>query len=140
VVTTPALGPDPRVASVLAYLAGWVSGALVWLVEAGRPAVRFHAMQSMLAFGTVFLAWATLWGGSFVVLVMSAGAFFVMQRLAQFVLLGGLVVWMVCLWYAARGAHFKLPFFGEIAGRLTAGANRTGAEIPRSPLDGVGAP
>ena len=118
-VTRPALGPDPRVASVLAYLAWWVSGGLVWLVEAERPSVRFHAMQSMLAFGTVFLAWATFWGGSFAVLVMSAGAFFVFQRLAQFVLVAGLIVWAVCIWYAARGVQFKLPFFGDLAERLS---------------------
>jgi len=77
------LGPDPRLASALAYLAWWLSGAVVWLVEPDRPAVRFHAMQSMLAFGTAFLAWATLWGGSFAVLVVSASGFFLLQRLAQ---------------------------------------------------------
>jgi uncharacterized membrane protein len=115
----PPLGPDPRVASVLAYLAWWVSGALVWLVERDRPVVRFHAMQSMLAFGTAFLAWATLWGGSFAVLVISAAGFFLLQYLAQGVLLAGVIVWGVCLWQAARGADFRLPFFGRIAARLS---------------------
>lgn len=121
----PPLGPDPRVASVLAYLAWWASGALVWLVERDRPAVRFHAMQSMLAFGTAFLAWATCWGGSFGVLVFSAAGFFLLQRVAQFLLLAGFIVWAVCLWYAARGVQFKLPFFGDLAERLTAPASRS---------------
>ncbi len=71
---------------------------MVWLVERDRPAVRFHAMQSMLAFGTSFLAWATLWGGSFLVLVSSATGFFLLQRLAQLVLVAGFIVWAVCLW------------------------------------------
>lgn len=121
-MTAPAdspLGPDPRVAAVLAYLAWWVSGVLVWLIERHRPAVRFHAMQSMLAFGAAFLAWATIWIGSFAVLVVSAAGFFVLQRLAQGVLLAGLIVWGVCLWQAARGVDFRLPFFGPLAARLS---------------------
>jgi len=48
----PALGANPRVASVIAYSAWWATGALVWLIDRDRPAVRFHAMQSMVADGT----------------------------------------------------------------------------------------
>ena len=113
----PPLGPDPRVASALAYLAWWLSGVVVWLIERDRPTVRFHAMQSMLAFGTAFLAWATLWGGSFAVLVVSASGFFLLQRLAQLVLLAGFIVWAVCLWQVSRGVDFRLPFFGDLAER-----------------------
>ena len=115
----PPLGPDPRVASALAYLAWWVSGGIVWLVERDRPDVRFHAVQSMLAFGTAFLAWATLWCGSFAVLVVSAAGFFLLQRLAQLVLIAGLVVWAVCLWQVSRGLPCRLPFFGDLAERLS---------------------
>jgi uncharacterized membrane protein len=114
------LGPDPRVASALAYLAWWASGAIVWLVEADRPEVRFHALQSMLAFGTTFLAWATCWGGSFAVLVISAGGFFFLQRMAQLILIAGFIVWGVCLWQVARGAPIRLPLFAGIADRLLA--------------------
>lgn len=115
----PPLGPDPRVASALAYLGWWVSGALVWLVERERPAVRVHAMQSMLAFGSACLAWATCWGGSFAVLVVSATGFFVLQRLAQGVLLAAFLVWAICLWQIARGVDVRLPWFGGLAERLT---------------------
>lgn len=112
------LGPDPRLAAALAYLAWWVSGGLVWLIERERPAVRVHAMQSLLVFGTVCLAWATLWGGSFAVLVLSAMGFFLLQRLAQLVLLAGLVIWAVCLWQVSRGLGFRLPWAGRLAERL----------------------
>lgn len=106
-------------ASAVAYLAWWVSGGLVWLVERDRPAVRFHAMQSLLAFGTISLAWATLWAASFLMLFVSAAGFVVLQRLAQLVLLGGLVVWAVCLWQVSRGVEFRLPWAGALADRLT---------------------
>lgn len=115
----PPLGPDPRLASAVAYLAWWVSGAIVWLIERDRPDVRFHAMQSMLAFGSAFLAWLTVWAGSFAVLVVSASGFFFLQRLAQFVLAAGFIVWGVCLWQVARGSDFRLPFFGDLAERIS---------------------
>lgn len=121
-----ALGPDPRAAAVLAYLAGWVSGLIVWFVEADRPAVRVHAMQSVLAFGAAFLAWATCWLGSFAVLIVSGAGFYVLQTLAQLVLLAAAVVWVVCLWQAARGGPFLLPFVGPLAERITRDAARGG--------------
>lgn len=125
----PPLGPDPRVAAAVAYLAWWVSGAIVWLVERDRPEVRVHAAQAMIAFGTVSLAWATLWGGSFAVLVVSATGFFVLQRLAQFVLLAGGVVWAVCLWQVSTGLGFRLPWAGPLAERLV---NHKGSKTQRT--------
>jgi uncharacterized membrane protein len=116
----PALGPNPRVASAIAYSAWWASGAVIWLVERDRPDVRFHGMQSFVAFGTVFLAWLTCWLGSFVTLIVSADGFFVLQRVAQGVLVGGFVVWAVCLVQVMRGAPTHLPFFGGVAERLDA--------------------
>jgi uncharacterized membrane protein len=122
-VTEPAatspLGPDPRVGAAVAYLAWWVTGVLVWLIERDRHDVRVHAAQAMIAFGTVSLAWLTLWVGSFAVLVVSANGFFVLQRLAQGVLLAGFVVWAVCLWQVSKGLSFRLPWAGPLAERLT---------------------
>lgn len=117
---TPALGPNPRVASAIAYSAWWASGAVIWLVERERPSVRFHAMQSLVAFGAVFLAWLTCWLGSFVTLIVSATGFFVLQRLAQGILVAGFVVWAVCLVQVLRGSPIHLPFFGRLAERLDA--------------------
>jgi uncharacterized membrane protein len=116
----PALGSNPRVASAIAYSAWWASGAVIWLVERDRPAVRFHGMQSLLAFGTVFVAWMTCWMGSFVTLIVSAEGFFVLQRVAQGILIAGFVVWAVCLVQVLRGATLHLPFFGGVAERLDA--------------------
>jgi uncharacterized membrane protein len=117
--TPPPLGPDPRLAAAVAYLAWWVSGALVWVIERDRADVRVHAMQSLVTFGTVSLAWATLWVGSFAVLVVSATGFFLLQRLAQLVLVAGFVVWAVCLWQVSRDLGFRLPWAGALAERLT---------------------
>jgi len=111
---------NPRVASAIAYSAWWASGAVIWLVERDRPDVRFHGMQSLVTFGTVFLAWLTCWLGSFVALIVSADGFFILQRVAQGILIGGFVVWAVCLVQALRGAPIHLPLFGGVAERLDA--------------------
>jgi uncharacterized membrane protein len=116
----PPLGPNSRVASAIAYSAWWASGAVIWLVERDRPDVRFHGMQSLVAFGTVFLAWLTCWMGSFAALIVSADGFFVLQRVAQGILIGGFVLWAVCLVQVLRGAAIHLPFFGGVAERLDA--------------------
>lgn len=121
----PALGANPRVASVIAYSAWWVTGALIWLIEVDRPVVRFHAMQSMIAFGTLFLVWLACWVGSFVALVGSSDLFFLLQELAEIVLAAGLIIWAVCLVQVARGIEIHLPWAGDVAARLT---GRTRAE------------
>jgi uncharacterized membrane protein len=118
------LGPDPRVASAAAYAAWWVSGAIVYLVERDRPAVRFHAMQAVVAFGTIWLAWMTCWAASFVTLLVSAAGFFVLQRLADGVLIAGLIVWGVCLWQASHGIAVRLPLFADWTDRVLAALAR----------------
>ena len=124
------LGPDPRVASAIAYAGWWASGALVWLVERDRPAVRFHAMQSMIAFGIVFAAWITCWIGSFLMLVSSASGFFVLQRISQLILLAGFIVWAVCVVQVLRGVEVRLPVIGDWAARLTSRATSLRSNPP----------
>ena len=125
-----ALGPNPRIASAIAYAGWWASGALVWLVERERPAVRFHAMQSMIAFGIVFAAWTTCWVGSFLMLVSTATGFFVLQRISEVILVGGFVVWAICLVQVSRGIDFRLPVVGRWAARLTARATSLRSNPP----------
>jgi uncharacterized membrane protein len=122
---TPALGANPRVASVIAYSAWWATGALVWLIDRDRPAVRFHAMQSMIAFGAIFGVWTLCWVGSFLALVGSSDLFFLLQELAQIVLAAGVIIWAVCIIQVARGIDIHLPWVGDVAARL---ADRTTAE------------
>ncbi len=56
---TTVLGFDERVERVLAYAFLWISGVLLFMVEV-RPTessrnVRWHAVQSMVTFGTISL-------------------------------------------------------------------------------------
>ena len=51
--------------------------------------------------------------------LIPANGFFVLQRLAQGVLLAGFVIWAVCLWQVSKGLSFRLPWAGPLAERLT---------------------
>ncbi|WP_254532859.1 hypothetical protein [Natrinema gelatinilyticum] len=52
------LGEDALAA--LAYLLGWLSGIVVLFVGRENEYVRYHAAQSVVAFGTLFAAWLLL--------------------------------------------------------------------------------
>ena len=75
-------GLTPRVAAVLAYLAGPFSGVLVLLAERTSGYVRFHAWQSVLGLGALGLVVVMLLGLAFASLVVSARAFFVLYLVA----------------------------------------------------------
>ena len=49
-------GLDANVAAALTYAVGWVTGIVFLLVEPNKF-VRFHALQSTIAFGGLSLAW-----------------------------------------------------------------------------------
>jgi len=51
--TFTSLGIDPRVEAVLCYVFGWVTGIVFFFLEKQNRQVRFHAMQSILFFGSL---------------------------------------------------------------------------------------
>ncbi len=46
-------GLTENVAGLLCYVLGWVSGFVFILIEQENKFVRFHAMQSIISFGTI---------------------------------------------------------------------------------------
>lgn len=109
---------DPHVAAMLAYLAWWVTGILFYLVERDNRFVRFHAAQSIVAFGGISILGAVLMMTSFVLLFVWAEGFQVLMMLSQIVMLAGLLVWAICLFKAFSGEYFKLPVVGDFAERM----------------------
>jgi uncharacterized membrane protein len=97
-------GLDPNVAAALAYAIGWVSG-LVFLVFEPNKFVRFHALQSTVAFGGLSLAW---------MVALSLGppgwilAIFVIPPVSA-------VLWLLLMYKAYHGERFKVPVAGDMA-------------------------
>ena len=86
------------------YLLGFVTGIIFLLVEKESKFVRFHAMQSTILFGGIFILNIVLGFvpllGWLVGLILSFAAF---------------VLWIVCMWKAFQGEMFKVPYVGDIA-------------------------
>lgn len=88
----------------VAYLLGFITGIVLLIVEKENKFVRFHAMQSTIVFGGLFVI-------SFVLgLVPVLGA--LVDSLLWIV---GLILWIVLMYKAYQGELYKLPYIGKIA-------------------------
>jgi uncharacterized membrane protein len=100
-----ALGCDANVAAALAYLLGWISGVVILMMERQNRFVRFHALQSVIVFGALSVAW-------FVCLSIP-----ILGWLISFILIppASAVIWLLLMFKAYQGDRFKLPIAGDIA-------------------------
>ena len=97
-------GLAENVAGLLCYVGWWVSGIVFIIIEPENKFVRFHAMQSIVAFGAITIA-ATIIG-----LIPFIGSF-----LGGLIWLLGVVLWIVLMVKAYQNIRFKLPWSGNIA-------------------------
>ncbi|OGG12456.1 hypothetical protein A2875_01880 [Candidatus Gottesmanbacteria bacterium RIFCSPHIGHO2_01_FULL_46_14] len=86
------------------YLLGFVTGIIFLLIEKQSRFVRFHAMQSTILFGGIFVVNLAL--GFIPILGWLVG---LLLSLAAFVL------WIVLMWKAFQGEMYKVPYVGAIA-------------------------
>lgn len=113
-------GLDPNLAAALAYLAGPLSGVLLLMAERSSADVRFHAWQSIIALGALWVLGFFLYVLAFTALFVSAAGFRVLLWLAALVWAGWIVLWVICLVKAYQGQRFKLPLAGDLAERKAA--------------------
>ena len=97
-------GIKPNIAALLAYLLGFVTGLIFLLIEKNNKFVRFHAMQSIIVFGGIFIA---QWIISFIPAIGPV--------LSGLVSLLGVGLWVVLMVKAFQGEQFKLPWAGDLA-------------------------
>lgn len=86
------------------YLLGFVTGIIFLLLEKESKYVRFHAMQSTILFGGIFIINIAL--GFIPILGWLAGL------LLSFV---AFIFWIVCMWKAFQGEMYKVPYVGPLA-------------------------
>jgi uncharacterized membrane protein len=102
---TTSSGLDANVAAALTYAAGWVSGVAFLLFEQENKFVRFHAMQSTIVFGGLFLAWMLAWSVPFLGWIV---AIFVIPPVWA-------ILWLLLMYKAYHGERFKVPGAGDMA-------------------------
>ena len=113
-------GLDENIASLIAYLAGWVSGLIFFLIEKDSRLVRFHAMQSILlnvTFGVAAVIFVVVISVLVIVLGMISDS---LAAIASLLGLGILLVWILCLIKAYGGTMYKLPIIGNYAEKFSA--------------------
>ena len=97
-------GMQPNVAALLSYLAGFVTGIIFYLIEKENKFVRFHAMQSILTFG-----------GLFILQMLLAFIPVIGWILIPLISIASLILWIVLMIKAYQGEEFKLPLVADIA-------------------------
>lgn len=88
----------------VAYLLGFITGIILLVIEKKNSFVRFHAMQSTIFFGGLF--------------IVNIGLGFIplLGWLAGLVLsLTAFIFWIILMWKAFQGEKYKLPVVGDFA-------------------------
>jgi uncharacterized membrane protein len=110
-VTVQPTGPrgasNARLVAVAAYLGGLIAGLIVLVVEKHDRFVRFHAMQSVVTFAGVMVAYLAVTG-----LPVVGAVFSVPFKVGVYVL------WAFLMLKAWQGEPYRLPYVGDFAEHL----------------------
>ncbi|MBW3660301.1 MAG: DUF4870 domain-containing protein [Gemmatimonadetes bacterium] len=122
---TTSTGLDPKLAGLLCYILGIVTGLIFFLIEKANQTVRFHAAQSIV----FSIAWIVVWVVLGVLGIVLGQISWTLGNLfgivSLLVWLGLFIVWIVLLIKGYSGEKWKLPVLGDIAERMAAsGAGR----------------
>ena len=102
--TESSTGLSPNVAGLLCYVLGWVTGIIFVVWEKKSTFVKFHAWQSIMTFGVLFVAslilsWIPIFGWILGILI----------GILSFVL------WIILIIEAGTGKMWKVPGAGDWA-------------------------
>ena len=111
-MSNTATGLDEKIAGLLCYILGPVSGFAFLLMENDNRFIRFHAMQSLIIFGVIMLTIVPLSRIPFIGLVLA---------IILWVLTLVLAIFLMVKAYA--GEEYKLRWAGDLAGKILAGTD-----------------
>jgi uncharacterized membrane protein len=97
-------GLAPNLAGALAYFLGPITGILFLLIEKNNKFVRFHAMQSTITFGGLFVVQLVL--GVIPILGWMVGSL---------LSVAALIAWLFLMYKAFNNEEYELPVIGDIA-------------------------
>ncbi|HJR54645.1 MAG TPA: DUF4870 domain-containing protein [Gemmatimonadota bacterium] len=117
-------GLDPKLAGLLCYILGIITGLIFFLIEKSNGVVRFHAAQSILFSGSMIVLWIILTILQFVILSISLSLGSIFSLLTMLLGLAVFVLWVVLLIKGYSGEKWKLPVIGDMAERMASGGQR----------------
>jgi uncharacterized membrane protein len=109
-------GMEANVAGLLSYVLGPITGLIFFLMEKDNKFVRFHAFQSIVVFGALFIVQVAA-GFIITTLAMMHASVVIplFVLLLNLVALVSLILWILLMVKAYQGEKFKLPVAGDIA-------------------------
>ena len=115
-------GLTENVASGLCYVLGWVTGIIFFLIDK-RPAVRFHAAQSIVVFGglhVIRIVIGIIFGFGMFGGMMGGhmGAFGIGWALILCFSLLSFILWIVLMIKGFQGQKFRVPVAADFADQL----------------------
>jgi uncharacterized membrane protein len=98
------LGLQANIAGLLCYVFGFITGLIFLILEKENKFVKFHAFQSIIVFGALFLA-------NIVLISIPILGWIAMVPLSIL----SFVLWVVLMVKAFQGERFKIPMAGDMA-------------------------
>ncbi len=108
---------DAKTAAGLSYVLGWVTGLIFFFLEKKNRFVRFHALQSIIFFGSITIL-GTIFRYAWVAFPTPLDVTFLC--LSSLVGIAGFVGWIVLVINGFQGKYFKLPVIGDYAEKYSA--------------------
>lgn len=102
---------EPNVKGLLCYVAGWITGLVFFLIEKDDDFVRFHAKQSIIVFGAIFIVHLLL----YILWVIPVVGWIFGALLGSLLWVFAVVLWIILMIKAYQGERFKLPVAGDLA-------------------------
>lgn len=84
---------------------GWITGLALLLTERENRFVRFHALQSVIVFGSLCALWFV---GLSIPIIGWLISFMIVPPLSA-------ILWVLLIVKAYQGTRFKLPYAGDMA-------------------------
>ncbi|MBP2627400.1 MAG: hypothetical protein H6Q68_2111 [Firmicutes bacterium] len=96
-----ALGLTENIEAFLCYIFGWLTGVIFLILERENSFVRFHAMQSLTTFLSLFI------------ISMIAGSIPILGWILTILITPtSVILWLFLMYKAYRGEKYKLPIIG----------------------------
>lgn len=105
-------GLEENVAGLLAYLLGIITGIVFYVIEKENKFVRFHAMQSIITFGALFIISIIVVP---IIAIVPVIGWIIGGLLSIIIWIITIVLWVILMYKAYKGEKFKLPIVGNIA-------------------------
>ena len=98
---------NKKTRGALSYVLGIVTGVLFLIIDKD-PFVRFHAMQSIVVFGGLFVLQT----------VLKMIEIEILSPVEQLLSLTGFVLWFVLIFKALKGEKWEVPIAGKYVQQL----------------------